>query len=158
MKPTGMILASCALVAHPAAAQQAGPGDAHLELRRSFAEVSAWVSKAAELVPAEKYSSRPTVAVRTFGQLIGHIADSYTYYCAYATGREVQWSDPVEKGPTDKAALAPRLRQATESCTGAYNGSGGRYKALVDNLAHTSLHYGNIITYLRMFGLVPPSS
>ncbi len=84
--------------------------------------------------------------------------DSYAYYCAQASGRSVEWADPAEKGPTDKAALAPKLTQATEACTAAYASGGGAVGPLVDNVGHTNLHYGNMITYLRMLGLTPPSS
>jgi hypothetical protein len=61
--------------AAPAGGPPAG-SDTAPELRRSFVEVSGFVSKAAALVPADKYSYRPAPSVRTFGQLLGHIADS----------------------------------------------------------------------------------
>lgn len=144
------------LAAGPVAAQDAN-SDPVAALRRAFDEVSAWASAAAEMVPAEKYGYRPSEPVRTFGQLIGHLADSYNYYCAIAAGREVEWSDAIEKGVSDKAALVERLRQARATCTAPY-ASGGKFRALVDNVGHTSIHYGNIVTYLRMMGLTPPSS
>jgi hypothetical protein len=127
------------------------------ELRRSFAEVSGNVTRALELVPADKYSYRPAATVRTFGQLIAHIADSYNYYCARAAGNSVQWSDPIEKGSTDKATLVQKLRRSLETCAAPYGGT-GQIAPMVDNLGHANLHYGNIITYLRMLGLSPPSS
>lgn len=139
------------------AAPQAGGGDPAAALRKSFGDVSAWVTKAAELAPANKYSYKPAPTVRTYGQLIGHIADSYNYYCSIAAGKNVQWSDPIEKGTTDKATLAPKLKQATDACNAAYNGT-GQVGPLVDNVGHTNLHYGNLITYIRMLGLTPPSS
>ena len=136
----------------------AQPGDeAATALRKSFSEVGGWVSKAADLVPAAKYSYQPTKAVRSFGQLIAHVADSYNYYCAVAARGTAQWADPIEKGKTDKATLLPKLKQALAACAAVYAGT-GQAGALVDNVAHTSLHYGNIITYLRLLGLVPPSS
>lgn len=131
--------------------------DIAAELRRGFDEVSVNVAKSADLVPTDKYSYRPAASVRTFGQLIGHVADSYNYYCARATGRDVQWSDAIEKGATDKATLVPKLKQALQTCGPAYGGT-GKAGALIENIGHTNLHYGNIITYLRMMGLVPPSS
>jgi len=134
-----------------------GSGDAATALRKNFTQVSGWMSKAAELVPAEKYTYQPTKAVRSFGQLIAHVADSYNYYCAVAAGRTVQWTDPVEKGKTDKATVLPKLQQALAACTAVYAGT-GQVEALTDNVAHTSLHYGNVITYMRLLALVPPSS
>ena len=134
-----------------------GGSDAAPELRRSFVEVSVNISKAADMVPADKYTYRPAPTVRTFGQLGGHIADSYNYYCARAAGREIQWSDAIEKGNTSKATITAKLKQSLDVCTAAY-GDAGKVGALIDNVGHTNLHYGNIITYLRMLGLVPPSS
>lgn len=124
---------------------------------KGFSEVSAWVSKSAALVPAEKYAYRPVQTVRTFGELVGHIADGYDFYCGRAAGRDVQWSDATAKGKTDKATLVRKLKQSTDACASVFN-KGGDVGQLLANLAHTSLHYGNVITYLRMMGLVPPSS
>lgn len=125
-------------------------------LHRSFLGVSAYVMKAAALVPADKYSYRPTENVRTFGQLVGHVADSYNYDCARAAGRQVQWSDAIEK-EAEKDAIMRKLEAAAEACSAVYSNA-GQADHLIHNIAHTNLHYGNIITYMRMLGLVPPSS
>jgi len=140
-----------------APARQPGGNDAAAELRRSFGEVSGWVTKAADLAPADKYTYRPAQSTRTFGQLIAHIADSYNYYCARAAGRNAQWSDAIEKGKTDKATLVQKLKQSRDACNAVYSGA-SQIGPLIDNIGHTNLHYGNIITYLRMLGLAPPSS
>ena len=134
-----------------------GANDVAAALRQSFNQVSGWVTKAADLVPADKYNYRPAPSVRTFGQLIGHIADSYNYNCAIAAGRNVQWSDATERGSTDKATLVQKLKQASAACNALYGGS-GQAGALIENIGHTNLHYGNIITYMRLLGLVPPSN
>jgi hypothetical protein len=144
-----------ALIAGSAAAQRPDPNDAQASARAGFAEVAGWVTKAADLVPADKYSYRPVGTVRTFGQLIGHIADSHNYYCAEASGKKIEWADPVEKGPNDKATLVQRLKQSVDGCNAVSRGLIG---PTMSNVAHTSLHYGNIVTYIRMMGLVPPSS
>lgn len=140
-----------------APAQQSGANDTAAALRKSFGDVSSWVTKAADLTPADKYSYRPAQSVRTFGQVIAHIADSYNYYCAAAGGRKVQWSDAIEKGNTDKATLVQKLKQATDACNTTY-GAAGQIGPLIENIGHTNLHYGNVITYMRMMGLTPPSS
>jgi uncharacterized damage-inducible protein DinB len=108
------------------------------------------------LVPADKYTYRPVGTVRTFGQQVGHIVDSYQYYCGRAAGRNVQWSDAVEKGATDRGTLTQKIRMAIDICNGAY--AEGQFGPLLENVAHTNLHYGNMVTYLRMMGLTPPSS
>lgn len=138
-------------------ATQAGGDDTTAALRKSFDEVSDWVTKAADMVPADKYAYRPADTVRTFGQLIAHVADGYNYYCGRAAGRDVPWSDAIEKGPTDKATLVQKLKQSLATCNSAYGG-GGQSAPLISNIGHTSLHYGNVVTYMRMLGMKPPSS
>jgi len=128
------------------------------EVKKGFVEVNDWVVKSAEMVPADKYNYKPTDGVRTFGQLIAHITDSYNYFCARGVGNKVEWSDPVEKGSTDKDTLVPKLKEAVGRCTAAYDAKNSQFGPLFGNVGHTSLHYGNIITYMRMMGLKPPSS
>ena len=126
-------------------------------LKKGFDEVAGWVAKAAETVPADKYTYKPVGTVRTFGQLIAHLVDSYKYYCDLGAGRNVQWSDAAEKGATDKATLATKLRSAQAACVTVHATSAAS-PHLLRNFGHTNLHYGNIVTYMRMMGLVPPSS
>lgn len=141
----------------PAAASQAGASETAAAMQKGFGELSGWVTKAADMVPPDKYSYQPTATVRTFGQLIAHIADGQNYYCGRAAGEKIEWSDAVEKGGTDKATLVAKLKQSTDACNAAYGGN-GQAGQLIGNIGHTSLHYGNIITYMRMMGLTPPSS
>jgi uncharacterized damage-inducible protein DinB len=136
---------------------QAAAGDPRTLLQAGFNEVSSFVAKSADMVPPDKYSYRPTASVRTFGQLVAHMADGYVWYCARATGRNVEWSDAIEQGPGDKATIVAKLKQAQSGCSSVYGGQGS-FRALMENIAHTNLHYGNVITYLRMMGLTPPSS
>lgn len=132
--------------------------DMSTDVRNGFNEVNDWVTKAADMVPAEKYNYRPVDTVRTFGQLIAHVTDSYNYFCARGAGNKVEWSDAVEKGATDKDTLLPKLKEAVGKCNAAYGSGNGQLRPLFVNVGHTSLHYGNIITYMRMMGLKPPSS
>lgn len=125
-------------------------------LRSGFEELSGWILKSAELVPAEKYTYQPVKTVRTFGQLIAHIVDGQNYYCARASGQKVEWQDVTEKGKTDKATVLPKLKQSMQTCAALYGTSSA--PPLMANIGHGSLHYGNIVTYMRMLGLVPPSS
>jgi uncharacterized damage-inducible protein DinB len=95
--------------------------------------------------------------VRTFGQLVGHVVDGSRFYCGRAKGGTAEWSDSTEREVTAKAALVEALRAAVANCMAAYEG-GTAVGPLVDNVGHASLHYGNMVTYIRMLGLVPPSS
>lgn len=156
MRPVA-VLAAIAIAATSAAAQST-TNDAAAAVRAGFGEVNGWMAKAAEMVPADKYTYRPVATVRTFGEMIGHVADSYAFYCAQAEGRQVQWSDAIEKGRTDKATVVAKLKQAADTCGAIYEQRGGAIGPLMANIAHTNLHYGNLVTYIRMLGLTPPSS
>jgi len=161
MKLRMLLILCCLLVSVASCFGQTAPEkttDVSTELRNGFNEVSGWVTKAAEMVPADKYNYRPVDSVRTFGQVIAHVTDSYNYFCAHGVGNKVEWSDAVEKGGTDKDTLLPKLKEAVGRCNSAYGSGNGQLRPLFSNVSHTSLHYGNIITYLRMMGLKPPSS
>jgi hypothetical protein len=66
-------------------------------LKKSFDTVAAHLLRAAEMVPESRYGERPVSTVRTFLQLIAHVADGNRYYCATAGGTEVPWDDPAER-------------------------------------------------------------
>lgn len=141
-----------------AAAEQAPSGPA--VLAKGFEEISGWLMKAAESVPADKYDYRPVATVRTVGQQLAHVADGYAYYCGSSkAGRNVEWTDAVEKAGGGKAAITAKLKAATEACAAVYaSATPANAPPLMANIAHSNLHYGNIVTYMRMLGLTPPSS
>ena len=124
-----------------------------------FEEVTGWLTAAAELVPADKYTYKPVGTVRTFGELMAHAADGMNWYCGSAkVAKDLKWSDAVEKGGTDKAKVVAALKTAAAGCAAAYASPTARIERLMGNLTHSNLHYGNAIVYLRMLGLKPPSS
>ncbi|HEX7709004.1 MAG TPA: DinB family protein [Thermoanaerobaculia bacterium] len=130
------------------------------------------VLASAELMPEEKYGFRPTEDVRTFGQLVGHVAESQYYFCASVKG-EKNPGLRIEKTATTKAELTAALGAAFAYCNEAYAGltdaagaervtfmgsESPKLGVLSVNNVHTALHYGNLIVYLRLNGIVPPSS
>ena len=134
--------------------------------------VSGNVVKAAEEMPEENYSFKPTPEVRSFGQLIGHVADAQYAFCGAASGEKANPPN-AEKTKTSKADLVQALKDAVAYCDKAYSGLTDaeavqtvkffgrelpKLSVLSFNTAHTDEHYGNIVTYLRLKGLVPPSS
>jgi uncharacterized damage-inducible protein DinB len=157
MHKTSLLTSAGLLWCGALAAQQPAANDPAALLRGGFDETAAWVVKAAEMVPADKYGFKPAATVRSFGQLIGHIADGQNYYCARGAGDPVQWVQTVEQGSQDKAVLVQKLKESIALCTAAHARAGAA-GPLIANYGHTSLHYGNVITYLRLLGLVPPSS
>lgn len=131
------------------------------------------IVKSAEQMPEEHYSFKPTPDVRSFGQLLGHIANANYMICSRATGAENPNKANVEQTMTSKADLSKAVAESFAFCEaqldamtdakGAemielFGGKQPRLNALHFNNAHNMEHYGNIVTYMRMKGLVPPSS
>jgi len=136
-----------------------------------YTAIKGFVIRAAEKMPEANYSFKPSPDVRVFGQIVGHIADDQYYFCSTAKGE--QKSSDIEKTVTSKADLVSQLKQAFAYCDSVYNGMTDaqgvekvktfagehtRISMLDFNTAHMYEHYGNIVTYMRIKGLVPPSS
>jgi hypothetical protein len=160
MQNASLLAVCCLLLASvPGESRQAPAPTAAAAVKFGFEEVAGWLAASAELVPAEKYTYKPVNTVRSFGELIAHAADGMNWYCGSAkAAKDIQWSDAVEKGGTTKQKVVAALKQATAGCNAAYASPTARIDKLMANVAHSSLHYGNVITYLRMLGLKPPSS
>ena len=79
-----------------------------------------YVTKAAEQVPDSSYSYRPVPTVRTFGELVAHIAGSQDMFCAQALGEKAPDSDAIEKTTTGKTALVAALKASIAHCQKAY--------------------------------------
>ena len=144
------------------------------EVKSDYSTVRDYFIRAAEEMPEADYSFRPTPDVRTFAQQVAHVADDQYNLCAPAKGETRQAAyRAIENSLSAKADLLAALRAAFAYCDGAYDaltdasgtamvGSGQRTRTrfgmLNWNLWHTWEHYGNVVVYLRLKGLVPPSS
>jgi len=152
-----LLLLAVPALAHAQAARSA-PGLLDVT-RAGFTEVADWIVRAAESVPEARYGYRPTDGVRTFGELVGHVADGNNYYCARAAGTDQGWTDTVALSGAGKTELLAQLKRSIATCTAAHTAANAaRGAPLLANYGHASLHYGNIVTYLRMLGITPPSS
>jgi uncharacterized damage-inducible protein DinB len=155
---TGVMLCGACVVGSASVLTLQPTPDARSAAKAGFAEVSGWLAKSAELIPADKYTYKPVGTVRSVGQMLAHAADGMQWYCEIASGKKVEWSDATEKGRTDKATIVAALKKATDGCGPVYGNAGSRIDHLFANIAHSNLHYGNMVTYMRMLGLTPPSS
>jgi uncharacterized damage-inducible protein DinB len=128
--------------------------------------------RSAEKVPEESYAFKPTDGVRGLGQVLGHVADSQYTFCSEVLG-EKNPAPGIEKSKTSKADLIAGLKDAFAYCDKAYDSvtdaSAGemvkhfgtdmpKLGVLTANLLHTVEHYGNLVTYMRMKNIVPPTS
>lgn len=172
MKTLQFTAISLVMLSLPGLAQQAATTNPlSSEARAAWEGVRNNVLRAAEKMPEENYAFKPVPEVRSFGQLIGHVADAQFSICSPAKGMprpEVQ----VEKTKTTKADLLAWLKDSDALCDSAFTDltdakavepvKFGRERARLTvlnmNTSHSNEHYGNIVTYMRLKGLVPPSS
>ena len=152
---------------------QGGSGPWSATAKSGWGGLKKNLAASAALVAEADYGFKPAPTVRSFGQLIGHLANDHYLICSAAKGeKNPQAATDFEK-TTGKAGLVKALADSIAYCDAVYDSMtdakgaeivemfGGKYPrlgALTINVAHSSEHYGNIVTYLRLKGLVPPSS
>ena len=140
--------------------------------KAQFGMISSVLARTAEKVPENLYAFKATPEVRSIGQLIGHIADSQFGMCATAAGEKPPQSG-IEKTKTSKADLTKAIIDSNAYCNQVidamndqkgmevikfFTGPSPRLAVLGFNVAHSYEHYGNLVTYLRLNKIVPPSS
>jgi uncharacterized damage-inducible protein DinB len=160
------------LVAIPSigSAQTANPLTANAKVQ--FGALSGFVVRSAEKVPEDLYSFRATPDVRSMAQLYGHIADAMFMMCSTAAGSKPPRTG-IEKSETTKPALVAALKEGVSYCNSVYDsmtdqkgtetvpfffGPSPRLSVLYFVVSHTYEHYGNLVTYMRLKNIVPPSS
>ena len=170
MKLSSLVVALALLAPSAVFAQTANPLTANAKVQ--FGALSGFVVRSAEKVPEELYSFRATPEVRTMAELYGHVADAMFGMCATAAGTKPPKSG-IEKGVTGKAALVAALKEGVSYCNSVYDGMTDakgvetvpfffgptpRLSVLYFVVTHTYEHYGNLVTYMRLNKIVPPSS
>ncbi|MBI4538403.1 MAG: DinB family protein [Gemmatimonadetes bacterium] len=153
--------------------REAGRGSVVAATRPPYETFKGYIVRAAEQMPEANYSFRATPEVRSFGELLGHIANSNYEFCSAALKEQNPLKEDVEKSRTTRAALAEALRTSFQYCDRVYSEITDamatepiqlfgmdltRLGVVTLNAAHDGEHYGNIVTYMRLKGLVPPSS
>src|SRR5258708_39500608 len=155
------------------AAAQSGVSDS---LRSSWNGAKRNIKEAAEQMREQNYGFKPVDSVRTFGQTLSHVAGASYVFCAAAKGEKTPFTeDQFEKTATTKAAIVKATNDAIAYCDGAFtaatdatlgqmgpapfgSGQAPRANPLIGQIVHDTEHYGNLSTYLRIKGMVPPSS
>lgn len=172
MRTLWWTVAICAAMPLSVAAQESNPSNPLTGGEKGiYSMVSRSVIGAAEKMPESDYAFKPTPEVRSFGQLVGHVADAQYSFCSAALG-ETSPVKGIEKSKTSKAELVQSLKDAVAYCGKAYEMTDAQASQVVRmfghdmpklailtfNSAHTDEHYGNMVTYLRLKGIVPPTS
>lgn len=176
MRLTAATVAVVAVVTLPASlsAQEAQP--ITQAVRSSWNGAKQNIQESADLMPEATYAFKPADGVRTFGQILAHIAGANYVFCAAARGEKAPHAeDEFEKAATTRAAIIKALGDSMAYCDTAFAavddktlgapiempfgmGKGTRASALLGNIGHLNEHYGNLVTYFRIKGIVPPSS
>ena len=163
--------ATTLMVLAGAACLQAQNNPLSTELKRFYDGSKANITRSAEKMSEADYSFKPADAVRNFGGEVGHAAEWQMITCSLAKGEKA--TNPAE-GKTSKADLLAALKSAFDYCDPVYNsltdaaaletvkGMGGRdmtrLSVLWFNVAHNNETYGTMVPYMRIKGVVPPSS
>lgn len=158
----------------PLQAQQP-PADAGYtaSVRASWNAIKRNVSGSAQAMPDDGFAFKPTPAVRTFGQLLGHLANEHYIFCSRMKGEPNPHEKVDFETKTTKAEFVKDINDSIAYCDAAYasvkddaktiapHAAGKRdtpFSLMLMNVTHDSEHYGNLVTYLRLKGIVPPSS
>jgi uncharacterized damage-inducible protein DinB len=171
-------LATIAVFAYAVAVQAQAPANPISDgIRGGWNSAKRNMLASAKVMPEAKYSFKPVDTVRTFGQILAHVAGANYVFCAAARGETKPpfSEDHFEQNMKTSADAIKALQDSIAYCDAAYtaltdasaaqmikapfgDGQQPRAVALMGNTNHNTEHYGNLVTYLRINGLVPPSS
>jgi hypothetical protein len=135
---------------------------------------SKYIIAAAEEMPTEKYSFKPTASQWTFAKAIAHLVDANTYVCGVLTDNPPSGRPAPTKDTDSKEVLVGELKASFQICDKAFSTLtdaklgdtitffGGRpapkARALIEVVADLEDHYSQLASYLRLNDLVPPSA
>jgi len=178
--PIGVLRVAVAVLAvwstNGALAQSPTANPVSQAIKEGWASAKQNIAGSAKVMPEDKFNFRPVATVRTFGEIIAHIAGANYIFCAAARGEKSPHAeDAFEKSAKTRAAIVKAWEDSVKYCDAAYDslddrklaesmtapfggGQTTRASALMGNTGHLQEHYGNLVTYLRINGLVPPSS
>ena len=171
--PIVLLLAASGSWAQTGAVNPAGPVNPLVSSSKVFyMNARQDILRSADKMPEDKYAFKPTDSVRSYGQVLAHVADGQYEFCGAAAGKSD--SKNIEQTAKTKAEIVAALKSAFAYCDAIYAGMtdakaaemipafGGakitRLSMLDFNVSHTMEHYGNLVTYMRIQGMVPPSS
>src|ERR1043166_10232706 len=177
MTRVGCLFSAFLLVASVAIAQ--GPPQGALgtavAMQRGYSQLKNNITASAEKMSDADYFFKPTRDIRSYGQLWAHVADAQFGQCSGAKGvPNPRAGQPSFEQLTSKADVVKAVADSFAFCDDAFsslteagaqemisNGRGGqqsRTAALLGVLQHGSEMYGIGTVYLRLKGLVPPST
>ena len=173
MKRMMVLTLGMAITTATLAAQSGGGVAPHVAILKTQADtIRSLVLRTAEKVPEDLYAFKPTADVRSLGAVIGHIADGNNLLCGMANGDKPAPNQVNEK-KTTRADLVAALKASFAACDNVFAATTdanatapvdffGNKQTRLGMLAFTNSHmwehYGNLVTYMRLKNIVPPSS
>ncbi len=170
-----VLVLAIAVTATPQAPAQQQATSLVTEVQNTFNPIKGYITKSAEQFPEDKYTWQPTPDVRSWARLIAHISDDNNGACSALIGEQrparLDAPDSAESAANKmtKADLVKALGDSFARCDKAFaavtdanmmerNGSRSKIGTLIYNTSHINEHYGNIVTYMRLNNMVPPST
>jgi len=90
------------------------------DVQRGYNGLKANILKAAEEMPAENYSFRPTPDIRTFARVVNHVSEAQLRYCGTLNGTAPDALPKVPPETADKTAIVAALQASFSECDKAY--------------------------------------
>jgi hypothetical protein len=149
----------------------AGANPLSAEVQGRYAQVKGFITKAAENMAAENYSYKPTPDIRTFARVVNHVTEAQFRACGALNGASAAKEAPAETA--DKAAIVDALKASFAECDKAFGGltdatltemvqAGPTKRSRIGiawgTVSHDNEQYATLALYMRLKGLVPPSS
>lgn len=160
---SALIVCACAMQA-----QNSNPLSS--EAKQAYTAVKNNLLRSAEKAPEDVYSFKPTPDIRSFAEVLDHVADAQMRACSAALGEQ---KSANAMGKSSKADVTAVLKASFEECDKAYDaltdatatemvksfrGERPKLAALMGNVAHDNEQYGILTVYMRLKGIIPPSS
>ena len=153
--------------------QQAADSGYTASVRNRWNAIKRNISGSAEAMPDAEFAFKPTPEVRSFGELLGHLANEHYMLCSGIKGETNPHAAVDFEKKSTKAEFVKDINDSIAYCDAAYtaikddpkattpftpNRRDTPFSLMLLNVTHDSEHYGNLVTYLRLKGIVPPSS
>jgi uncharacterized damage-inducible protein DinB len=176
----GIVVAMLSVAVLPlsgqAPAQPRPPQTFPAYLQGQYATLTRNITGSVDRMPAEHFAFKPVPEVMSYAELLTHIVETQYGYCGTVKGAANPWASLNFK-VTDKAAVGQLVKDSFAYCDDAFaavtnenalemltRGSApnqrqlARVNQLTQLIVHGNEHYGNLVTYMRIKGIVPPSS
>jgi len=159
---TALVLFAVMMLALACAAQNQ-PRTPARSIKGHFASVNRQLLEMAKDFPADKYNFKLKPEMRSFGEVLVHVASGNVYAAKAGRGEKANWDELDAKNYRDKAAVVALMEKSINDATSALNALpddafGKSLEPWISVMEHSAEHYGLLVAYYRENGLVPPAS